>query len=112
MVGRETARAAATPASKRFQCGGIVAGRRTGRRPLTQSWSHGLIIGPAAALRRNPGDVAVRILHVAGFAVDAILGVDDKARPGRLLDPFIDPVRAITLGRASIATVLRRHLQV
>src|SRR6266446_10702062 len=80
---------ASAPDSKRFQCGGIVAGDRTGGHQLTQSWSHGLVIGPAAAFRRNPGDVAVGILHVAGFAVDAILGVDDKAWPGRLLDPFI-----------------------
>jgi len=43
---------------------------------LTQSWSHRLVIGTAAALRRNPGDIAVGILDVAGFAVDAILGVD------------------------------------
>ena len=66
----------ANPASKRFQYGGIVA---DGSYALTQSWSHRLIIGPAATLRRNPGDIAVGILDVAGFAVDAILGVDDKA---------------------------------
>src|SRR4051812_42294645 len=41
---------------------------------------HGLVIGSATALRRNPGNVAVRVLHVAGFAVNAILGVDLEAR--------------------------------
>ena len=75
---------------KRFQCGGIVAGGRIRGSRLTQSWSHRLIIGSATALGRNPGDVAVWILHVAGFAVDAILGVDDEAWPGRLLDPLVD----------------------
>src|SRR5713226_1100674 len=102
---------ASAPDSKRFQCGGIVAGDRTGGHQLTQSWSHGLVIGPAAAFRRNPGDVAVGILHVAGFAVDAILGVDDKAWPGRLLDPFIDARRAIAVGRAGIDIVLGCLLQ-
>jgi hypothetical protein len=46
------------------------------RGELTQSWSHRLVIGTAAALRRNPGDIAVGILDVAGLAVDAILSVD------------------------------------
>src|SRR5664279_4279725 len=59
----------------------VIALARAG---FTQSWSHRLIIGSAAALRRNPGNVAVRVLHVAGFAVDAVLGVDDKARPAGL----------------------------
>src|SRR5258708_29727991 len=74
--------------------------------------SHRLIIGSTTAFRRNPGDVAVRILHVAGFAVDTILRVDDEARPGRLLDPFIDAGRAIAVGRAGIDIVLGRLLQV
>src|ERR1039457_60224 len=55
--------------------------------------SHVLIIRPAAALGRNPGDVLIRVLDVAGFAVDAILRVDDKFRRTRLLNPFIDPGR-------------------
>ena len=66
---------------KRFQCGGIVAGGRIGADRLTQSWLHRLIIRSAPTLRRNPGDIAVRVLHVAGFAMDAILGVDLEARP-------------------------------
>src|ERR1700739_4486471 len=37
---------------------------------------HRLVIGTAAALRRNPRDVAIRVLDVTGFAVDAILGID------------------------------------
>src|SRR5947208_15197841 len=37
---------ASIPDSKPFQCGGIVAGDRTGGHQLTQSWSHGLVIGP------------------------------------------------------------------
>src|SRR5258708_31113780 len=71
----------ASPASKRLQCGGIVAGAPAGPQHLTQSWSHRLIIRSATALRRNPGDITVGILDVAGFAVDAILRVDDEARP-------------------------------
>ena len=78
---------------------------------LTQSWSHRLIIGSATALGRNPDDVAVWILHVAGFAVDAILGVDDEAWPGRLLDPFIDAGRAITIGRTGVDIVFGSLLQ-
>src|ERR1700678_2900023 len=79
---------------------------------LTQSWSHRLIIGAAAALRRNPGDVAVRILDVAGFAMDAVLGVDDKAGTCRLLGPFIDPGRAIAVGGTGIDVMLGGLLQV
>src|SRR5258708_40176591 len=75
------AAASARPASKRLQCGGIVAGAPAGPQHLTQSWSHRLIIRSATALRRNPGDITVGILDVAGFAVDAILRVDDEARP-------------------------------
>src|SRR5580700_8310979 len=67
-------------------------GRHDG--PVTQSWSHCLVIGPAAALRRNPGDIAVRILDVAGFAVNAILGIDDESRCCSLLHPFVDAGRA------------------
>src|SRR5690242_12750394 len=52
---------------------------------------HRLVVRTAAAFRWNPGNVAVRVLHVAGFAMDAILRVDDKARTASLLDPFIDP---------------------
>src|SRR6476659_7353134 len=29
---------------------------------------HTLVVGPTAALGRNPGDIAVGVLHVAGFA--------------------------------------------
>src|ERR1700733_5257137 len=79
---------------------------------LTQSWSHRLVIGAAAALRRNPGDVAVRILDVAGFAMDAILGVDLVARARRLLDPFVETRRAVAIRRAVIGVVLGRLLQV
>ena len=42
--------------------------------------SHVRIIGPAAALRHDPIDVLLRILDVAGFAVDAILRVDLQPR--------------------------------
>src|SRR5207247_1861018 len=106
----------ASPTRKRFYYGGIVAGGGITLLPLTQSWSaaslHTLIVGPAAALGRNPGDIAVRVLHVAGFAVDAVLGVDLEARTGGLLDPLIDSGRAIAVRRTGIDVVLRRLLQV
>src|SRR2546421_7200561 len=96
---------------KRFQCGRIVATLASDDGRLTKSWSHRLIIRSATALRRNPRDVAIGILHVAGFAVDAILGVDDEARSGRFLDPLINGGRAIPTGRAGIDVVLRGLLQ-
>src|ERR1700759_3110353 len=68
-----------------------------GRGRLTQSWLHRLVIRPTTTLRWNPGNVAIRVLDVAGFAMDAILGVDLVTRPGRLLDPFIDAGGAIAV---------------
>ena len=47
--------------------------------------SHIGIIRPFAALWHRPVDVLRRILDVAGFAVDAVLGVDLKARRLALL---------------------------
>src|ERR1700721_1200648 len=79
---------------------------------LTQSWSHCLVVRPATALRWNPGDVAVGILDVAGFAVDAILGIDHEARARRFFHPLIDTGRAIAIGRAGIDVVLGGLLQV
>src|SRR6266487_2388977 len=78
--------AAPTPPQNAFSVAVSWPAAAVARSRFTQSWLHRLIIRPATALRRNPGDIAIRILHVAGFAVDAILGVDDKARSGRLLD--------------------------
>src|SRR6478735_6348972 len=68
---------------------------------------HALVIGAAAALRRNPGDIAVRVLDVAGLAVDAVLGVDLEARASALLDPFVNAGRAIAVRRTGIDVVLR-----
>src|SRR5205085_10587538 len=92
---------------RRFQCGRIVATLASDDGRLTKSWSHRLIIRSATAFWRNPCDVAIGVLHVAGFAVDAILGVDDEARSGRFLDPLIDGGWAIPTGRARIDGVLR-----
>src|SRR5471032_510857 len=60
----------------------------------TEPPSHIGIFRAAAALRRHPGDVAVGVLDVAGFAVDAVLRVDHKARLTALLDPLVDTGRA------------------
>src|ERR1700679_4138237 len=79
---------------------------------LTQSWSHRLVVGTAATLRRNPGDVAVGILDVAGFAMDAILGVDLEPGARRFLDPLVNAGRAIAVGGAGIDIVPGGLLQV
>src|SRR5215211_8342305 len=42
--------------------------------------SHVHVIRPAAAFRREPDDVLIRILDVAGLAVDTVLRVDDETR--------------------------------
>src|SRR5438105_11044169 len=67
------------------------------RRTHMASQSHGLVVGSAAAFRWNPGNIAVGILHVAGFAVDAVLGVDHEFGTTSLLHPFIDTGRTITI---------------
>src|SRR5512135_1303052 len=63
--------------------------------------SHICVIRPTATLGRNPGDVLVRVLDVAGFTVDAVLRVDDEFRRARLLYPFIYAGRTITRRGAS-----------
>src|ERR1700712_579454 len=73
---------------------------------------HRLVVGSAAALRRNPGDVAVRVLYVAGFAVDAILGVDLETRAGGFLDPFVNAGRTVAVRRTGKNVVFRCLLQV
>jgi len=46
---------------------------------LTQSCLHRFIVRAATPLGRNPCNVAVGVLDVTGFAMDAILGVDLEA---------------------------------
>src|ERR1700726_3615869 len=103
-----------TPGHRQSRLKTLPVWRYRGRRPhaVTQSWLHRLVIGPAAALRWNPGDVAVRILDVAGFAVNAVLGVDDEARPRPLLHPLVNTGRAIAIGRPGIDVMLGCFLQV
>src|SRR5829696_9995562 len=73
--------------------------------------SHIWVIRTAAPLGRHPSDVLIRILDIAGFAVDAVLRVDDKARITALLHPFIDAGRTITRRRSAIDVMLGRFLQ-
>src|SRR5690554_7368619 len=55
--------------------------------------------GSAAALRRHPGDVLGRVLHIAGLAVHAVLEVDLELRLAVVpLDHLVDPGRAVALG--------------
>src|SRR4051812_33593936 len=95
------------PNLKRFHCGGIVAGAADQpvlpkAAPEGRRGSHRLVIRPAAAFGWNPSDIAVGILDIAGFAVNAVLGIDLEARPARLLDPFIDAGRTIARRRTGI----------
>src|SRR3954451_22036201 len=69
------------------------------------------IFWPPTPLRRLPGVVAVGIFDVAGFAVDAVLRVDHKARLPTLLHPLIDPGRAVARRRPRIDVMLRRLLE-
>src|SRR5919198_2937462 len=73
---------------------------------------HTLVVRSATTLRWNPGDIAVRVFYIAGFAVNAVLGVDLEARTRGLLDPLVNACRAVTVRRTGIDIVLRRLLQV
>ena len=63
--------------------------------------SHIRIVRAAGTLRNRPGDVLRRVLDIAGFAVDAVLGVDLETRVGaiRLPHDFIHARRAVALRR-------------
>src|SRR4029453_9562401 len=73
--------------------------------------SHVRVIRAPAAFGRNPGNVLVRVLDVAGFAVDAVWRVDDKTWRPRLLDPFVNRGRTIARRRAGIHVMLGGFLQ-
>src|SRR5450631_2190080 len=68
--------------------------------------SHIRVIRSATAFGRNPGNVLIRVLDVAGFAMDAILRVYDELRRTALLNPFIDTSRAIARRRPGKNIVL------
>src|SRR5262249_13577636 len=65
-----------------------------------QRKSHIRIIGASAALGRNPSDILVGILDVAGFAVDAILRVDHEFWRVPFLNPLVDARRTVSRGGA------------
>ena len=75
----------------------VPARQKTGKFSLF--FSHIRVIWSFTALWRDPSDVLRWIFDVAGFAVNAVLTVDDEAflTPG--LNDFIDPSRTIALGR-------------
>src|SRR3954447_5380201 len=77
----------------------------------SELWSHRLVIGSAATLRRNPRDVTVGVFHVAGFAVNTILSIDDEPGSGGLLDPLIYRRRTIPARWPGKDIVLGRLLQ-
>ena len=68
--------------------------------------SHIRIIRSAPAFRRNPSYVLVRIFDVTGFAMNAVLRVNDEAGLAGLLNPFINSRRAVTCRRSGIDVVL------
>ncbi|EAV43418.1 hypothetical protein SIAM614_06528 [Stappia aggregata IAM 12614] len=73
---------------------------------------HVRIVRAAGAFRNRPGDVAVRILDVAGLAVDAVLRIDlEPRRILTFLDPLIDARRAVTARWAGKDVVFRTLLQ-
>src|ERR1700744_2483200 len=94
---RQTCRRMALTAAMKLKTLAVWQHRGHRRIALTQSWSHRLVIRAAAPFRRDPGNVAVWILDVAGFAVDAILRVDHEARSRRFFDPLIDAGRTIAI---------------
>src|SRR6266480_7556645 len=60
------------------------------------------IVGAAAAFRRDPDDVLLRVLDIAGLAVHAVLRVDLEARRGLEVNELIDTGRAVALLRPGI----------
>src|SRR5205814_4185589 len=61
--------------------------------------SHIHVIGTAAAFWRDPDDVLLRVLYIAGFTMHAVLRIDLEPWPGRLLNHFIYQRRTIALRR-------------
>ena len=59
--------------------GGWVRVLPSAFRFLPTGFLHPIVIGPAAALRRNPGDDLVGIGDIAGFAVDAVGRIEFEA---------------------------------
>src|SRR5688572_4273278 len=79
-----------------------------------------LIVGPGSAFRHGPGDDAVGILDVAGFAMDAVGGVDlQSLAAGAIVHHLVDGRGAeILAGIAELGDAARRadrrvvHLEV
>src|SRR4051794_17706886 len=69
------------------------------------------VVRPAAALGRDPVDVLVRVFDIACFAMNAVLGVDLVSPAARVLDPLVNPRRAVALRRSAIDVVLGPLLQ-
>src|SRR5258708_39028515 len=66
--------------------------------------SHIRVVRTAAPLRGGPDDVLGGVLDIAGFAVDAVLGVYLEARigSGLIIQHFVDPGGAIEPRRLSV----------
>src|SRR5262245_22526511 len=77
-----------------------------GPRTAARHGSHVHIDRSLTALRGDPIDVPVRIFDVAGLAVDAVLRVDHELRLTSLLDPLVNPGRAVAARRTGEDVVL------
>ena len=60
---------------------------------------HIRVVWATTALRRHPSNVLARVFNVAGFAVDAVLRIDDKLRLTSFFNDFVHTSRAVSLGR-------------
>src|SRR3989475_8928785 len=68
------------------------------------------IVGAAAAFGRDPHDVLLRVLDVAGLAVHAVLRVDLQTQRGLEVHELVDPGRAVALLRPGIdLQILQRY---
>ena len=68
--------------------------------------SHIRIIRSAAAFRRNPRDVLVRVFDIAGFAMDAVLPIDHEPGLTSLFHPFVHRSRTVARRWSGIDVVL------
>ena len=84
-----------TPRPRWAHIAGLVGARARGL--CSRIHSHIRIVRPAAALGRNPGNILIRVLDIAGFAVDAVLRVDLQPRFAVFAHDFVNAGRSVAL---------------
>ncbi len=70
---------------------------------------HGAVRGSSAPFRGHPGDVLTGVFDVAGFAVNAILGINLESLDRTLINDLVDAGGTVTLGRLSPARQIYRQ---